>query len=236
MMLAIIEHAGLFGFPIRFVDEPPLGFVEPQVRLRAHDVRPRAAMSETWMNRVHAIFNALKPVTVLEPLDGDVDIAFAHEKIISRQEGHRLGTKIGEDQSAQLLYGIGGQTNRFLFELAVWRLSGCLQKSTVGVIEPTVISTSHPISLDVAKTEVRAAMGAVSANDPSLARAVAEEHQIFAEHADKRRLGLEVRRDADGPPVTAEKLAHRRAATSASQNFIFFFCSSVHGSHLCYYT
>src|SRR4029450_4060800 len=123
MMLAIVQHPGLFGFPIRFVDEPPLGFMEPQVRLRAHDVRPRAAMSETWMNRVHAIFNALKPVSVLEPLDGDVDIAFAHEKIISRQERRRLGPKIGEDQSAQLLYGVGGETHRVLFVRAVCMLS-----------------------------------------------------------------------------------------------------------------
>ena len=66
------------------------------------------------MNRVHTVFNALQPVTVLEPLDGDVDIAFAHEKIISRQERRRLGTKIGENQSAQLFYGIGWQANRFL--------------------------------------------------------------------------------------------------------------------------
>src|SRR5262245_16999980 len=228
MMLALVEHPGLFVFPVRFIDEPPLGFVEPQLRLRAHDVRPRAAMSETWMNRVHAIFDALKPVAVLEPLDGDVDIAFAHEKIISRQERSRLGTKIGEDQSAQLLYGMGGQANRFLFELAVWRFSGCLQKSTVGVIEPAVISTSHPISLDVAKTEVRAAMGAVSTDDPSLAHAVPEENQIFAEHPYKCRLGLKVCRDADGPPVTPQKLAHGRTAAGPGQDFIFFFASSVH--------
>ena len=44
-----------------------------------------------------------------------------------------------------------------------------------------MISTSHAISLDIAKTEVRAAMGAVGANDSSLARAVAEKNQIFAE-------------------------------------------------------
>jgi hypothetical protein len=138
------------------------------------------------MNRVHNIFNALKQLQFWNPWMV-CDIAFAHENYIAA-ERRRLSTKIGEDQSAQLLYGIGGQTNRFLFELAVWRLSGRLQKSTVGVIEPAVISASHAVSLDVAKTEVRAAMGAVSADDPSLARAVAEENQIFAEHPYKRGL------------------------------------------------
>src|SRR6266536_2485091 len=100
MMLAIVEHAGFFGFTIRFVDESPLGLVEPQVRFGAHDVRPCAAMSETWMDRVHAVFNALQPVTVLEPLNRYINIALTHEKIISLQERRRLGAKIGKEQSA----------------------------------------------------------------------------------------------------------------------------------------
>src|ERR671919_352661 len=32
-----------------------------------------------------------------------------------------------------------------------------------------------------------------------------------------------MRRDANGPPVSPQKIAHRRAASGPSQNFIFFF-------------
>src|SRR5262245_28015188 len=109
-------------------------------------------MGEAWMNRVHAIFNALKPVTVLKTLNGYINIAITDKKIISRQERCRLGTKIGEDQATQLFHGIGRQANRFLFEFAVSGLAGSLQQSSLGVIEPAVIATAHTVSLDVTET------------------------------------------------------------------------------------
>src|SRR5262245_25253582 len=151
-MLAIVQHARFFGFTIRFVNESPFGFMETQIRLGAHDVRPGAAMSEAWMNRVHTIFNALQPVAILKTLNGCIDITFTNEKVISRQEGRRLGTEIGEDQTTQLFHGIGRQANRFLFELAVSGLAGSLQQPSLGVIEPTVITTTHTIPLHVTET------------------------------------------------------------------------------------
>src|SRR5262249_7374340 len=38
-----------------------------------------------------------------------------------------------------------------------------------------------------------------------------------------------VLRCADAPPVTAQKLAHGRAAAGPGQDFIFFFAGFVHG-------
>src|SRR5262247_369336 len=146
-MLAIVQHARFFGFTIRFVDESPFGFMETQIRLGAHNVRPGAAMGEAWMNRVHTIFNALEPVAILKTLDGYIDIAITDKKIISRQQGRRLGTEIGEDQPTQLFHGIRRQANRFFFEFAVSGLAWSLQQSSLGVIEPAVIATAHAVSL-----------------------------------------------------------------------------------------
>src|SRR5262245_37078430 len=109
-------------------------------------------MGEAWMNRVHAIFNALEPVAILKTLNGYIDITITDKKIISRQERCRLGTKIREDQATQLFRGIGRQANRFFFELAVGRLAGSLQQFSLRVIKPAVIATAHTVSLDVTET------------------------------------------------------------------------------------
>ena len=65
-------------------------------------------MSETRMDRVHAVFDALQPVAVLKALNGDVNVALADEKIIARHQRHRLRSEIGEDQSAEFFNRIRG--------------------------------------------------------------------------------------------------------------------------------
>src|SRR5262245_57400376 len=193
VMLAIVQHAGFFGFTICFVDESPFGFMKTQIGLSAHNVWPGAAMGEAWMNRVHTIFNALEPVTVLKTLNGYINIAIADKEIISRQERRRLGTKIGEDQATQLFHGIRRQANRFFLEFTVGRLTGSLQQFSLRIVEPAVIATAHTIPFDVAETQVGAAMGAVSTDDSDSSVAAAEQDEIFAEDADERRLGLQMR-------------------------------------------
>src|SRR5262249_33678138 len=91
-----------------------------------------------------------------------------------------------------------------------------------------MVTATHSVSLYIAETKIRAAMGTVSADDASVTFDIAKQNQIFAEHTDKRRLGFEMRRYTDGPPVTPQKLAHGRAAASPGQDFIFFFASLVH--------
>ena len=98
MVLAIIQHAWLFGLAISFVNDAPFGLVKAQLRLGAHDVRPCAAMGETRMHRVDAVLDALQPVAVLKALNGDVNVALADEKIITRHQRHRLRAEIGEDK------------------------------------------------------------------------------------------------------------------------------------------
>src|SRR5215471_6878761 len=71
-------------------------------------------------------------------------------------------------------------------------------------------------------------MSAVSTDDSGSSVATAEQDEIFSKHSDERRLGLEMRRYADGPPVTAQKLAHGRAVAGPGQDFIFFFAGFVH--------
>ena len=68
-MLAVVEYARLFGLAIGLVHHAPLGFVKAQLRLGAHDIRPRAAMGETRMHRVHAVLDALQPIAILQSLE-----------------------------------------------------------------------------------------------------------------------------------------------------------------------
>ena len=65
MMLPVVEHARFFGLAVSFVNHAPLGFMKSQFRFGAHDIRPGAAMGKTWMHRVHAILDALQPITIL---------------------------------------------------------------------------------------------------------------------------------------------------------------------------
>ena len=93
-MLAVVEHARLFGVAIGLVHHAPLGLVKAQLRLGAHDIRPCAAMGETRMHRVHAILDALQPIAILQALDRNIDIAVAcYEKIIARTNDPGRGPK-----------------------------------------------------------------------------------------------------------------------------------------------
>src|SRR5688572_8048981 len=223
MMLAIVEHAGLFGFPISLVHHTPFGFMETELRLGAHDVRPCPAMREARMHRIHAVLDALEPITILEALDRDINFALADEKIVARHQRRRLRSEISEDQSAQFFYLIGRQANIFFLERTVGGLAGDLHNFAARVVEPTMITAAHAVAFDIAETQVGPSVRTKSADHAHLAAGVPEKNQIFAEHADECRLRLQMRRDADGPPVTTQDLPLRRPPPRARQNFIFFF-------------
>ena len=152
MVLAVIEQARLFGVAVSLVDHAPLGFVETQFRLRAHDIRPGAAMGETRVHRVHAVLDALKPIAVLNALHRNINLALTNKKIIARHQRCRLRSEVGEDQTAQLLDRIRRQADRLLLQFTVGRLAGNLPALAVAIIEPSVIAAPHTVLLDIAET------------------------------------------------------------------------------------
>src|SRR4029077_4499738 len=108
-------------------NQTPFGLVKSQIRLGAHDIRPSPAVSRARMNGVHAVLDAVQPVAVLGSLDGDVNIAFADEKVVARDERRRLRAKISKNQSAELFHWIGRQADGVFVKLTIPRLSGNLQ-------------------------------------------------------------------------------------------------------------
>jgi len=227
-MLAIIEHAGLFGFAIGLIHHAPFAFVKAKLGLGAHDIRPGAAVGKTRMHRIHAVLDALQPVAVLKTLDCDVHVPFADEKIVARHERYRRRTEVSEDQPAQLFDRIGRQANIFFSKRTARRFARNLHQLAVGVIEPAVVATANAIALDVTETKIGAPVRTESADHTRFSRAIAKENEIFAEDTDESRLHFQVRRNTDGPPVAAQEFTHRRAAPGARESLIFFFAGFVH--------
>ena len=85
-------------------------------------------------------------------LNRDINFAVADEKIIARHQRRRLRSEVRENQSAQFFDGIGGQADRFFFQLAVRRLAGNLPAAAVAVVQPAVIAAAHAVFLDIAET------------------------------------------------------------------------------------
>ena len=147
-------------------------------------------MGEAGVNRIHAVFDALQPVTVLKPLNGEVHIAVADQKIIERQHRHRLGPKIGEDEAAQLLRRIGRVLDS-IFESAV-SLARNLEHIALGPDEPAMIFATQSCRLHRAEAQIGAAMWAKRSNDRGITGLLAEQDQILRQYPYEGRLILQM--------------------------------------------
>src|SRR4029077_15415739 len=144
---AVLEHSEidfLVLYRITLELRPPQPFLYVIVKV---------LMESLDVNRIERIFHDLKPVT------GDrrrADIAqdsVTHKQIQARQERRRRRAQVREDQPAELLNGIGRDTDA-LFKSAVGILGlliRLLEKSSVPIIQPTVISASEAVVLRYAQ-------------------------------------------------------------------------------------
>src|SRR5260221_14664826 len=82
---------------------------------------------------------------------------------------------------------------------------------------PAVIAAAYAALLDAAEFERGAAMRAVAMQEADAALAVAEDHQILAEDADRHRPAGELRGHRHRLPEAAVILAARRAGTDMGQ-------------------
>src|SRR6185369_1867467 len=87
-----------------------------------------------------------------------------------------LGTEIGEKEPALLAHRIRAMLH--LAREAVVRLGGLLQTLSGDGEEPAVIRAADAVRLDVAVFERGAAVRTMESDEPNLAAAVAEEHQL----------------------------------------------------------
>src|SRR5262245_52190156 len=141
-------------------------------------------------------------------------LAFRGKKVIARQQRHRPRSHISKDKAAEFLRRITGMLDA-VFEFASFRLTRCLQDTTIIAIKPAMIAAADAVFLDSAEAKIGSAVRALGADDRRPAGGVAVQNQIFAEDANIRRLFLQVSRDADRPPVAPQQPTHRRAGTNA---------------------
>ena len=106
------------------------------------------------------------------------------KKVIARNQRHRFGPQIGENNAAQFLHRIGFMFDT-LGQVAVVRFSRRSQHRAVEGVFPAVIATSQSILFNDSDTEVGAAVRAIGIDQPQPPRAVPEQHQIFTQYANE---------------------------------------------------
>ena len=90
---------------------------------------------------------------------------------------------------------------------------------------PAVVQTAQTAIFIAAINQRRFAVRAILVHHTDTAQGVSEHHQIFAQNSglDGRAIGLRnFFHQADGQPLTAHELTHRRIALDAAQQFIVF--------------
>jgi hypothetical protein len=97
----------------------------------------------------------------------------------------------------------------FLAKLTVLRFRRHLQTPASDIEQPTVIWATQAAVLDIAVFQGGAAMRAVLAEQPDLAKLVAEQNQILAEHFDGLGNIMKLVSRADGNPIAAKPFAAR---------------------------
>src|SRR5206468_857002 len=97
------------------------------------------------------------------------------------------------------------------------RLSRCIEHVPIYAVEPAVIAAPHTLAFDSSVLQGGAPVAAVHRQQSDLALAIAKEHEVFAEDADRQRQILELVREADRVPEPTQVLATRRSRADASQ-------------------
>jgi len=179
---------------------------------------------------VQRVLVALQPVAGQGHGPGGA-YAGPHEYLVARQQRRGQRPEIGEDEAAQLLYGVGLQLDLVL-EARADRLRRLVEAVAVHVEEPAVVGAADAFGLGHAVGKVGLAVGARRLDKPDLARGAPEQHEILAEVADLLGgvLVVDLGRACDGVPVAAHQLAHGRSGSDPGQSIVLLL--RQHGSPL----
>ena len=150
-----------------------------------------------------------------EARSGDPDL-FARADVLQRIpiRQQRLlfrRSHIGPDETVALLHRIPGLGDAIAAARSVVGLAGLIEAAAFYVEQPAMIAAADAFVFDLAVIERGAAMGAARMQQAGAALAVAEDDEVFAEHAQFLRHVLNLFRQCDGVPVTAHEFAERRA-------------------------
>src|SRR5712691_6989261 len=93
-----------------------------------------------------------------------------------------------------------------ILEIAAARLQRLVDAAALSVVSPPVIGAHQTVFHHLTILQRRQPMGTVNPQQPRPPLAVAEYHQVFAEHPDGDRNLLEVGRQTDRVPIPPEHL------------------------------
>src|ERR671914_738757 len=100
-MLAIVIFTGSSAGANDFIDDAPLGLLEPGcLRLRGNCF-PDVAVQESRMKWINAVFYRLQPVASAEPLHDGMPLPLRGEKMEPGQKRPRLRAHVGKYETAK---------------------------------------------------------------------------------------------------------------------------------------
>jgi len=117
---------------------------------------------------------------------GYTDAAYkviSHEHVPAWKQGHRLRTKVGPDEAAKLLDGVGRNADTVL-EGTIRGLGRLLVALSGVVVAPAVVWATQPLFFGDAIRQGGAAVRAALCDQAELAGVAAVERQVFAEQCD----------------------------------------------------
>ena len=124
--------------------------------------RRSGSMQPAQVILIHGIFDHLKKIAIHRPRSPRSNSVFPHQHVPARQKRGRLGSKISENHTAQLLSFISRVTNP-LSEGTVGRLAGHFQDPPFDIIKPAMIAAAQTAILQMAKFQRSSAMRAAQA-------------------------------------------------------------------------
>src|SRR5207245_424100 len=92
-------------------------------------------------------------------------------------------TEIGEHQAVALLERIPGLPEPFTQRVAAIWLTRLLDAAALHVEQPAVVAAADASFLDLAVEQCRATMHAARIDEAGASRAVAEQHEVLAQHS-----------------------------------------------------
>jgi hypothetical protein len=140
------------------------------------------------------------------------------EAVVARQHRLLLGrAQVGPHQAVLLLHRVPGLAHAAAAACTAVGLARLVDAVALHVEHPAVVAAADAFFLDAAVVERGAAVRAAPVHEAGAAGLVAEQDQVFAQHAHLARRVGGIGGQADGVPVAAQQLAHGRARANLGQ-------------------
>ena len=196
-----VDHAGFGQRPVELGDGPEC--------LREL-VSAAQRVQKRRVHRVHAVVFHLEPVARHHELRRRHQPVARHVvAVVDRECGTSIRRpQIDEHEARELVRRIGALPDALL-EPTARRLSRSFQAPSVDVVDPAVIAAADASLERDPELERRPAMRAVQVQHADAPTAVAEDHEILAQHSHPQWRGGEISRERHRVPEPAQILAAR---------------------------